>query len=205
MTMRPLVAVLLLLSSLVSGAQTAPPSTPITDVFPDLHRIRKWDDSNGDTWDPFWADDDSLYSFNCDGRGFGTKPRNLAFHQLAGDPPQRLTGRPVNSMDAYGAANKKEADGATWKVLGQECIDSVFYAFVSRHTYGHESKDPLLRQTAVNASLIKSTDRGKTWTRSAEENYRKPMWPGGRFGGPFFVHYGKNGGDDCVLGRMERR
>jgi len=230
MMMGRLAAMFLLISCRATGAgaQDASPSSPITDVFADLHRIHKWNDSNGDTWDPFWADDDTLYSFNCDGRGFGTKPRNLAFHQLTGDHPHRLVGRLVNSMDAYGAANKKEADGATWKAMGQECIDSVFYAFVSRHTYGNESKDPLLRQTAVNASLIKSTDRGKTWTRSAEENYRKPMWPGGRFGGPFFVHYGKNGGsvdhddarkyvyalspngfwnggDDYVLGRVARQ
>jgi hypothetical protein len=170
--------------------------------------IRKWDESCGDTWDPFWADDDCLYAFNCDGRGFGTKPRNLAFNRLSGagtSGPLRgvptfragahqLAGSPVNSMDDYGVAIQKEADGATWKALGQECIDGVFYAFVSRHTYGHESGDPLLRQTAVNASLIKSTDRGLTWTRSAAENYRDPMWPGRAFGAPFFVHYGKDGG-----------
>jgi len=59
-------------------------ATPITDVFMDLNNIHKWDQSNGDTWDPFWADDDNLYAFNCDGRGFGTEPRNLAFNQVAG-------------------------------------------------------------------------------------------------------------------------
>jgi hypothetical protein len=37
----------------------------------DLDNLHKWDNSNGDTWDPFWADDDALYAFNCDGRGFG--------------------------------------------------------------------------------------------------------------------------------------
>ena len=74
-------------------------ATPITDVFMDLNHIHKWDQSNGDTWDPFWADDDSLYAFNCDGRGFGTQPRNLAFNQLQGDGPHALKGRIVNSMD----------------------------------------------------------------------------------------------------------
>jgi len=201
--------------------------TAITDVFMDLNNLHKWDQSNGDTWDPFWADDDNLYAFNCDGRGFGTQPRNLAFNQLQGDSPHALTGRIVNSMDAYGTAGKKEADNATWKACGQECIDSIFYAFVSRNVYGSDSKDPLLRQTAFNASLIKSTDKGLTWTPSAAENYERPMWPGTRFGSPFFVHYGKNGGmvskdgarqyvyaisgngfwndgDDYILGRVER-
>jgi hypothetical protein len=218
-----LLAILPLLAS-----QSANAAPPITDVRLDLARIYKWDNSNGDTWDPFWADDDQLYAFNCDGRGFGTQQRNLAFHRLAGDSPHRLIGSLVNSMDAYGAANKKEADGATWKALGQECIDGTFYAFVSRHTYGNESHDPLLRQTAVNSSLIKSTDRGLTWTRPAAENYQSPMWPGPRFGAPYFIHYGRNGGaatrdaadryvyalsnngfwnngDDYILARIERK
>ena len=177
------------------AVQSSRAALPIADVRLDLAHIYKWDNSNGDTWDPFWADDDRLYAFNCDGRGFGTQPRNLAFHRLTGDDPHHLSGSLVNSMDAYGASSQKEADGATWKVLGQECIDGTFYAFVSRHTYGNESHDPFLRQTAVNASLIKSTDRGLTWTRSAAENYRSPMWPGSRFGAPYFIHYGRNGGD----------
>jgi len=166
----------------------------IREVSLDLNHIHKWNNSNGDTWDPFWADDDNLYAFHCDGRGFGTAPRNLAFDRLSGDSPWNLTGASVNSMDDYGIAGKKEADGATWKACGQECIDSVFYAFVSRNAYGKDSGDYWLRQTAFNSSLIKSADRGLTWTRSAAENYARPLWPGPAFGSPFFVHYGKNGG-----------
>lgn len=202
--------------------------TPVTDVFMDLANVRKWDRSNGDTWDPFWANDGSLYAFNCDGRGFGIKPRNLAFNQLRGQRLETLEGEMVNTMDEYGKANQEASDHATWKACGQGCIDSVFYAFVSRNVYGNESGDPLMRQTAFNSSLIKSTDGGMTWTRSAEENYRNPMWPGRRFGAPFFVHYGENGGqvtqdgaeryayaistngfwndgDDYIIGRVERR
>ena len=101
----------------------------------------------------------------------------------------------INTMDEYGASGKKEADNATWKACGQECIDSIFYAFVSRNAYGNDSGDYWLRQTAFNSSLIKSTDRGLTWSRGAAENYKHPMWPGPSFGAPFFIHYGKNGGD----------
>jgi len=214
-------------SLLGDGFDAPSASTRITDVFMDLNRIHKWDQSNGDTWDPFWADDDSLYAFNCDGRGFGTQARNLAFNQLQGDGLHSLSGRIINSMDEYGIAGKKEADNATWKACGQECIDSIFYAFVSRNVYGSDSHDPLLRQTAFNSSLMKSTDKGLTWTRSAAENFKDPMWPGTRFGSPFFVHYGKNGGavsrdgahqyvyaispngfwndgDDFILGRVDR-
>jgi hypothetical protein len=166
----------------------------VAEIFLDLHRIHKWDTSNGDTWDPFWADDGNLYAFNCDGRGFGSKGMNLAFNRLAGESPSGLIGTQINEMDEYGNASQKGADNATWKACGQECIDNVFYAFVSRNIYGSESKDALLRQLAGNSSLIKSTDRGLTWTRSASANYERPMWPGSRFGAPFFVHYGRNGG-----------
>jgi hypothetical protein len=181
-------------ATLPAGLGSAVSLSPVADVFLDLNRIHKWDDSNGDTWDPFWADDDNLYAFNCDGRGFGRDGMNLAFNGLSGETPDALVGRQVNPMIEYGRGGQKGPDQATWKACGQECIDGVFYAFVSRNTYGSDSHDPLTRQTAVNASLIRSTDRGRTWTRSAQENYDRPMWRGAPFGAPFFVHYGHNGG-----------
>ena len=170
-------------------------SKPIVAVLPDLTHVAKWHDSNGDTADPFWADDDQLYHFICDGRGFGTQPRNLCFNKLTGTDLASLKGELVNAMDDYGKNGASEKDGANWKATGQECIDGTFYAFVARNKYGNRSKDPLLRQTSVNSSLIKSTDRGLTWTRSARENYEAPMWPGPRFGAPGFIHYGRNGGN----------
>ena len=170
-------------------------SRPIAAVLPDLTHLAKWHDSNGDTADPFWANDDHLYHFICDGRGFGTQPRNLCFNKLTGTDLASLKGELVNAMDDYGKNGASEKDGANWKATGQECIDGTFYAFVGRNKYGNHSKDSLLRQTSVNSSLIKSTDRGLTWTRSARENYEAPMWPGPRFGAPGFIHYGRNGGN----------
>lgn len=177
-----------------SGGTEDGDTKPVKSMFLDLNRIHKWDTSNGDTWDPFWADDNSLYAFNCDGRGFGRHAMNLAFNQLSGSSPDKLVGCQVNAMADYGRAGKRGPDNATWKACGQECIDGIFYAFVSRNTYGNQSGDPLLRQTARDASLIRSKDRGRTWSRSAGENYTRPMWPGPSFGTPFFVHYGENGG-----------
>ena len=167
----------------------------VAELDLDLHNIHKWDDSNGDTWDPFWADDDSLYAFDCDGRGFGKIQQNLAFNRFEGESIATLTGTQVNPMADYGPALQHGKDNASWKACGGECIDGVFYAFVSRNIYGFESKDPMLRQTAFNSSLIKSLDRGHTWLRPVEDNYVKPMWEGPRFATPFFVHYGKNGGN----------
>lgn len=177
------------------GCAAAPrsESAPIADVVPELSGMQKWNDMAGDTADPFWADDDNLYHFTCDGRGFGKERRNLCLNKLTGSDLKSLKGELVNPMD-YGKADENGPDGATWKVAGQECIDGVFYAFVARNTYGKWSKDPLLRQTSFNASLIKSTDHGLNWTRPTADNYKSPMWPGKSFGAPCFIHYGKNGG-----------
>ena len=169
-------------------------SQPITSVTPDLAHLQKWDDMRGDTADPFWADDDSLYHFTCDGPGFGKEGRNLCLNKLTGPDQDHLKGEIVNSMDEYGKNDSTGPDGATWKICGQECIDGVFYGFVVRNIYGNKSKDPLMRQTSFNASLIKSTDHGKTWVRTTQANYDSPMWPGSRFGAPGFFHFGKNGG-----------
>ena len=203
------------------------PSTPITAIVPDLQHMQKWDDMKGDTADPFWADDDCLYHFTCDGSGFGKEGRNLCLNKLTGPDQEHLKGELVNPMQEYGKSDETGPDGATWKITGQECIDGNFYGFVVRNIYGHKSKDPLMRQTSFNASLIKSGDHGKTWIRSAKENYDMPMWPGSRFGAPGFFHYGKNGGsvkkdgadkfaysvsnngfwnggDDMIVGRVSR-
>lgn len=89
------------------------PAAPIRDIILDTNNIHKWDNSNGDTWDPFWAEDGNLYAFNCDGRGFGTAGRNLSFNKLVGPDAHHLVGSMVNPMDAFGGGSQKEADGAT--------------------------------------------------------------------------------------------
>jgi hypothetical protein len=48
------------------------PGADITGVFVDVSKIKDDSQSNGDTWDHIWAEDDAIYSFNCDGRGYGT-------------------------------------------------------------------------------------------------------------------------------------
>jgi hypothetical protein len=128
-------------------------------------------------------------------------------------------------MQDYGEAGKKGPDGCTWKSSGCTFIDGALYWVVARHEYGETSGDPYRRQPAHNASIIKSTDYGKTWTRPAEENYQSPIFPGSRFATPYFIEFGHEGsskanvgdyiyalsnngfwdcGDDVVLGRVER-
>jgi hypothetical protein len=122
-------------------------------------------------------------------------------------------------------AVKKGPDGCTWKSSGCTFIDDALYLVVARHKYGETSGDPQRRQTAQNASIIKSIDFGRTWTRPAAVNYQAPMFPGRRFATPYFIEFGREGwahanvgdfvyalsnngfwdcGDDVVLGRVAR-
>jgi hypothetical protein len=118
-------------------------------------------------------------------------------------------------------------DGANWKTTNTYSVDGALYMFVARCIYPGNSSDPKKRHVWQNASIIKSTDGGKTWTRPATENYANPMFPGQRFGAAYFVWYGKDGaanvdnadkyvyavsndgyfenGDNYVLGRVLRK
>jgi hypothetical protein len=132
----------------------------------------------------------------------GDADPHIGFNRISGTDPLNLTGinvnafRELNTQDKgrqlTGAAGPFEvgADGRTWKSSGCSFIDGALYLGISRHDYG----DPFgrrLRQDAIDASFIKSTDYGKTWTRSANENLESPMFPGARFATPYFVDYGR--------------
>ena len=163
----------------------------------------------------------------------------IAFNRIDGTDPLSMDGVTVNWMheysqqdrgirevvDHFGKKMKVAADARTWKSSGCTFVDRSIYWVIARQQYGEISGDTRLRQTAVGASLIKSTDYGKTWTRSAEENMAMPMFPGSQFAAPYFVDYGRdrppvdgadrfvyavsnNGfwdnGDRLILGRVRR-
>lgn len=154
--------------------------------------------SFGDTWDASWADDGNIYISSDDTCGFNGQPaRNLQFHVLRGQSPDHLIGETVNTMDEYGGGSERGPDGCMWKACGNTCVDGLLYAFVSRHevdAFCHpEKKDLSKLQTAARCSLIMSADKGRSWRRSAAENYHSPMFPSARFGSPYFVKYGQDG------------
>ncbi|MCK6473537.1 MAG: DUF4185 domain-containing protein [Planctomycetes bacterium] len=154
--------------------------------------------SKGDAWDACWADDGHVYVTSDDSYGFGGQPtRNLHINVLCGETPDALRGETINLMDEYGKMSERGPDGCMWKANGTTCVGGALYTFVSRHEAAAFT-DPARRddsklQSAANASLIVSTDKGRTWRRTAKENYDAPMFPGRRFGSPFFVKYGRDG------------
>lgn len=179
----------------------------------------------------------------------------IGFEKVEGDSPATLRGTTVSRMAEYrdcdaiatphyrdwdgsaehfdpGSATEHRARAArdwSWKSSGCTFVDGALYWAVARHGIEQQpSEDEIdvnLRQTAQNCSIIRSTDYGRTWTRDEATNHADPMFPGPRFGTPFFVDYGltppsvdradefvyatsNNGfwdnGDDLILGRVRR-
>ncbi|HWY76159.1 MAG TPA: DUF4185 domain-containing protein [Verrucomicrobiae bacterium] len=200
-------------------------SRPIVDIRFNAN-YSQITNSHGDEWAPTWADDGNLYTGNDDGSSFGgIGDRSVAFGKLTGEDPNALAGTTISDMDGYGQEPQRP-DGGNWKTMNSYCVDGVLYMFVTRCLYPEQSGDAHHRHVFKNSSVIKSTDKGKTWTRTAGENYEHPMFPGVRFGAPYFVWYGKDGaapvdnanryvyavannghfedGDDYILGRVPK-
>ncbi len=167
----------------------APATRPITGAtigapvqYPGLH---------GDTWTTTWADDGELYAVADDCFGLKSAPinSNLAIFRIRGTPPDHLQVETVNPLTAFGKLTSLLEDKASWKGSGLTCIDGTLYLAVSRHHY-MEAQSSWIQQT-WDASLLKSTDHGKTW--SAAPTLEHAMFPGRVFSNPYFVQYGQNG------------
>jgi hypothetical protein len=157
--------------------------------------IHPVDANSGDTWDLAWTRQNTLYSPSNDTAGFHLGGNhNLMFNKILGNDPTKLDGATVNDMAECGITGASMGDNCTWKSSGCISLDGVLYWLVARHRYGGDrSIDYDKRQKAHDASFIKSVDRGKTWTRSPQENKDHPMFPGSRFATPYFVQYGQDG------------
>src|SRR5207237_2174197 len=126
--------------------------------------------SVGDEWAPTWADDGDLYTGNDDGSSFGgIQGRSVAFGKLSGDDPFHLTGTTLSDMAGYGETGLAQ-DHANWKTMNSYCVDGTLYMFVTRCQYPEQSGDANHRHIFKNATIIKSTDKGKTWTHPAHES-----------------------------------
>lgn len=178
-------------------------SKPITGAV--LGDPCMYKNSFGDTWTNTWANDDNIYTLSCDTKGWyegcSSLGSNLAVNMLTGGEPyyDNLDGKTINTMKAHPfnfglwAQMKYDDDGVIrmWKGNGLSFIDGVLYMSVSRH--GAMAASTRYIQDAVNASILKSLDYGRTWTPSENDAYFKPMFPAKSFSVPFFVEYGKNG------------
>lgn len=151
-------------------------------------RTQSFSDSNGDLWPVAWSDDDHLYTANGDGRGFDWG------HPWADIVVNRVDGQPADdSMSGERLASGVEV-GQVWsdpdkynkKPTGMISVDGVLYMAVQDL---NKEKSAATFNDVPAATIIKSTDKGLTWTWDKD----KPMFSNYQFTTIMFLDYGKDG------------
>jgi hypothetical protein len=183
-----------------------------------LTKPQRYAATRGDVWESTWAEDGQLYAVADDTKGVnGACNNNLAIHRIEGAPPDHKVVT-LNCMTEYGGLAQYEGLD-TWKGNGLVAVDGVLYLAVSQHSHAGDYPDNI--QRVYDASIVKSTDHGKTW--SGKPRVGQPMFPTSRFATPFFVQFGQdyresmddyvyavsnsgtwNNGNYMVLGRVRR-
>ncbi len=105
---------------------------------------------DGDNWPITWADDGSLYTVYCDGKGFGggSGQGSMSLAKIAGSPPS-ITGENIISATGHKTGGGPEGRKASGLVM----IDGVLYMWVRN-----------LNKDGTGSSLAWSKDHAKTWT-----------------------------------------
>ena len=172
------------------GGTACPDSASVRIKSASLGKPIRYPESHGDTWTATWADDDNIYATSDDTQGFDKGANsNLALNRITGNMPPDIHGVTVNPMKEYGGWGEvRKDDGAMWKACGLASVDGVLYMSVSRNM--NPDYAPWIQQT-WDATIIKSSDHGKTWSTAPPLNHS--MFPGRVFSTPFFVDYGKDG------------
>jgi hypothetical protein len=139
-------------------------------------------------------------------RSCTTQGSDIAILKMTGSTPTDLDVSTVNCLTSFGPRGGGNApDGCSWKSGGITRVGGTIYLSVARQlkqcSYGREI-DGL--QPSFNASIMKSTDGGRTWTNPwgttsatgaappwiSKLNRYKAMFPGQAFAAPFFIQYG---------------
>ena len=148
----------------------------------------------GDTFPITWADDNNCYTSSGD-PWWGSNPNRFpTWQERTGLDVEVFRGGAddfiiykVNDMTSYEGWGGKGA-----KPSGMICVDGALYLAI-QNTLGY--KPPAhgeICQHGSDATILKSTDKGLTWSPDPAS---VPMFPGHLFGGPAFVQFGMNNGE----------
>src|SRR4051812_49092531 len=111
--------------------------------------------SDGDLWPSCWAGNDKLYAANGDGKGFSLDGEfaDIAVSEITGTPG-KLSGATISRGDQVGSV--WSGAGYNRKPTGMVCVGDTMYLAV---------QDLALDFNDVPAAtILKSTDHGRTWT-----------------------------------------
>lgn len=146
----------------------------------------------------------------------GAGGKDIAILKATGTSPSSLSVSTVNCMPSFGpkGGGKNTHDLCSWKSGGLTAVGDTLYLAVARQLHGcSRGHETLGLQPSYNASIMKSTDGGLTWTNpwgttstdgaappwSPSLGRYRAMFPGNRFSVPFFIQYGP-GNTDAVDG-----
>lgn len=146
--------------------------------------------SDGDLWPAAWSDDDALYAANGDGKGFDAEPfADIVVNRITGTPWEKnVKGNRIAAGDEVGRV-WSDPDKYNRKPTGMVSVNGVLYLAVQDLNKEEGAKT---FNDAPAATILKSTDKGKTWTGSAEA----PMFKDHTFTTIMFLDYGKDGADN---------
>ncbi|MFG1620344.1 DUF4185 domain-containing protein [Kribbella sp. NPDC049227] len=136
--------------------------------------------SDGDLWPSCWAGNDKLYAANGDGKGFSLDQdfADIAVSEINGTPGN-LSGATISKGDQVGSI--WSGAGYNRKPTGMVCVGDTMYLAV---------QDLALDFNDVPAAtILKSTDHGRTWTWDKS----KPMFSDHVFTTIWFADFGKGG------------
>ncbi|MGI5350612.1 DUF4185 domain-containing protein [Streptomyces sp. CA-250714] len=134
---------------------------------------------HGDLWPSCWSDDDNVYTAYGDGVGYGDTWQDIGVARISG-MPGNLTGTQRAAGDQIGRIWGNPQDYYR-KPTGMVCVNGTLYLAVQdlkRNTLDH----------APSATVVKSTDKGATWTSDKAE----PMFSDQKFTTVMFLDYGED-------------
>ncbi|GAB2671990.1 DUF4185 domain-containing protein [Kribbella swartbergensis] len=164
-----------------SGRQPAAPVAPSNYIgTAEVESKGMPSQSDGDLWPSCWAGNDKLYAANGDGKGFSLDGdfADIAVNEIDGTPGN-LTGTTISKGDQVGSI--WSGGGYNRKPTGMVCVGDTLYLAV---------QDLALDFNDVPAAtILKSTDHGRTWTWDKS----RPMFSDHVFTTIWFADFGKGG------------
>ena len=161
--------------------QSAPPGSTWSGTADIASANTTFTRADGDLWPSCWARNNAIYAAWGDGAGFDLDSEfvDVGVARINGNNPAKLTGKNLATADQI---VKRWADtGTTRKPTGMVCVGNTLYLAV-QDLAGNFNK-------AEQATIVKSTDGGKTWTY----DHRKPMFDDHQFTTLWFADFGRGG------------
>lgn len=171
----------LAISAAPAAAQIAPVSNAFSTAWVEEKPSVHVQSSDGDLWPTCWSNDDNLYTSNGDGFGFSGAPSDIAVSRLSGSPENgTLAGATLTRGDQV---TRPAPSGYSRKPTGMVCVDGALYLAVQDLSLDFNRVD--------GATIVKSTNKGATWTRTSDR-----MFTGAEPSTIFFLDYGKDSADN---------